>query len=673
MNKILSYAAVALGALTLGSCSDFLDQNSPSEQNTETTYNSVYSTGLVVNKIYGDMGRDYTYSQVIPIIWGAGTDTELIDGLGTGVETVSERGYMNYRMNESGWSRIGGWWTDNFSVLEYCNLVIEGVENSKLYNTEEDTADKKAMQRYLGEALTLRAMVYHDLIRMWGDVPMKMESTQPDLSNAYNSKTDRDVILDQLLADLEKAQGFLPWAYDVSGYTTEHVTKGYAKALYAQIALTRAGYAIRETPKSGYETAEYSDATFPTQRPAQAERQELYRKAAFALADIIKSGKHSLNPSYENEWYLLNQLTLDKNSRENIFEIPMLENVTGELGYTVGKRMNGVTTDFGYGNSSGKLKTTATHFYSYHPADTRRDVTCAVTQFSENNGKTTEAFIGNAPFGIYVGKWRPEWMGSSWLAQNKAASAKHLTGINVVRMRYSQVLLYYAECLNELVGPNESLQGTDLEKTARQALAEVHLRAFDGAADKKVAEEYITAIPSDHDSFLEAIMQENAWELTGEGVRKFDLIRWGVLAQKIADMKKNYAELCLMWPSTLYFKYTDETKSRIDLSSVNFYEAPFASKEEGTAAGYENASGFGFYDVSKSDPSASAIENRDKNNNYTVNLPRICEGLVGITIDGTIGEPVNLANQPVKNRYILPIYTTTIADSEGTLKNSYGY
>lgn len=672
MKKIFGYAAIALGALTLGSCSDFLDQSSPSEQNTENTYNSVYYTGLVVNKIYGDMGRDYTYSQVIPIIWGAGTDTELIDGLGTGVETVSERGYMNYRMNESGWSRVGGWWTDNFSVLEYCNLVIEGVENSKLYNTKEETSDKKAMARYLGEALTLRAMVYHDIIRMWGDVPMKMESTQPGLENAYLAKTDRDVILDQLLADLEKAQGLLPWAGEVSNYTTEHVTKGYAKALYAQIALTRAGYAIRETSKSGYETAAYSDATFPTQRPAQAERQELYKKAALALADIIYSKVHKLNPSYENEWYLLNQLTLDKTYQENIFEIPMLENVTGELGYTIGKRMNGVTSDFGYGNSSGKLKTTATLFYSYDKNDTRRDITCATTQFSENSGKTTEAFIGNQPFGIYVGKWRPEWMGASWLAQNKAASAKHLTGINVVRMRYSQVLLYYAECLNELVGPDAPLPGAATAKTAREALKEVHARAFD-AAHESEAKAYVDGISSDHDAFLEAIMQENAWELTGEGVRKFDLVRWGVLAQKIAQMKKDYAEQCITWPNAIYFKYTDATETRIDLSSVNFYESQFTSESEATAAGYVKATGFGFFDISKSAPDVTAVENRDKNTQYTVNLPRICEGLVGTTIDGTIGEPVNLAAQAVKNRYILPIYTTTIADSEGSLKNSYGY
>ena len=648
-------AAVALTALSMVSCSDFLDQSSPSEQTTETTYENAYYTGLVVNKIYGLMGQDQTYSQVIPIIWGAGTDTELIDGLGSGVETVSERGYMNYRQNESSWAKPGDWWREAYNIIEYCNLVEQGVRASSLYKSGS-AADKAQMGRYLGEALAIRAMMYHDIIRMWGDVPMKFEPTKPDLSNASLDKTDRDIILDNLLTQLEEAISLLPWAGE-NQYTAEHVTKGYAKALYAQIAMTRAGYAIRETAKEGYETAAYSDGTYPTQRPAKAQRDEYYRKAALQLAEVIKSEKHDLNPSFENEWKLLNQLTLDQTYKENLFEIPMLNNVTGELGYTVGKRMNGVTSDFGYGNSSGKLKTTATLFYSYREGDQRRDVTCATTQFSEDAGTTKEAFIGNAPFGIYIGKWRPEWESESWLAQNKAASAKHLTGINVVRMRYSQVLLYYAECLNELVGADLALDGAATSMTARQALARVHTRAF---SDKTAAEKYVNGISQEN--FFDALVQENAWELTGEGFRKFDLVRWGILAQKIADMKAEYAKNVTNWPTEIYFNYADDGKTRIDMSSVTWQGVENSGKPE---SAYDNkATGFGL----ENDP-----EKLEKNAQYTTNLPRICEGLVGTTTDGTIGEPVNIAREAVKNRYLLPLTTAIISDSDGKLRNSYGY
>ena len=68
------------------------------------------------------------------------------------------------------------------------------------------------MLRYLGEALTMRAMVYYDIVKNYGDVPMRFEPTQPDGSNMYATKTDRDIILDQLLDDLDEAANYLPWA-----------------------------------------------------------------------------------------------------------------------------------------------------------------------------------------------------------------------------------------------------------------------------------------------------------------------------------------------------------------------------------------------------------------------------------------------------------------------------
>ena len=61
---------------------------------------------------------------------------------------------------------------------------------------------------------------------------MRFEPTQPDGSNMYATKTDRDIILDQLLDDLDEAANYLPWAGE-DGYTTEHATAGFAHGLFA--------------------------------------------------------------------------------------------------------------------------------------------------------------------------------------------------------------------------------------------------------------------------------------------------------------------------------------------------------------------------------------------------------------------------------------------------------
>ncbi len=653
MKKIFSVIALAATTAVFTSCSDFLDQTSPSESIAPNVYTSPYYTGLRVNKIYAGLEVDRTYSQDLALVYGVNTDCELIDGLGGTSTQASERGFMNYNATPGGWTKINDMWTDMYNVIEDANDVISGIRTYADYTS--GSSDAKTMGRYLGEALTIRAMVYFDLFRIFGDIPMKMEPSRDDLSNVYLGKTDRDVIMDSLMNDLDEAIELLPWADDVSGYTTEHTTKGYAHGLLAQIAMTRAGYAIRESAKEGYETASYSDPVYPTQRPGAEERKALYERALKHWSAIISDNHHSLNPSFENEWYLLNQLTLDKTYRENLFEIPMGLNHTGELGYTIGVRLNGVTTEYGKGNSTGKVKLTSTLLYSYKDNDTRKDITCSPIEIKPENGVTQETMIGNAPFGIYVGKWDPRKMNSEWLSQNLTATDKHLTGINVVKMRYSQVLLYYAECMNELAGPDGTY--TDYAGlTARQALEAVHSRAYDDE-HKAEAQAYVASIPGDKDSFFDALVDENAWELAGESFRKYDLIRWNLLVEKIGEMKKTYLSQLQdgTYQEKIYFNYSNAAKTKIDQSSITWDGLPIGTSESS-------------YDGSNDSFGKSKIGAADKQDTQAeVNLPSISSGLVGTDVNNP-GEGV-----AVKNRYLMPIGTNTISGSNGMLSNSYGW
>lgn len=643
--------ALSAGLLGLASCSDFLDQDSPSDMSSTTVYNSTYYTSLRVNKIYGGLGQDRTYSQDFITKANINSDIELVDGLGNDAYLSNERGVCNYNFS-AGWSTIADEWTAMYGIIEDANDVIEGVRTSPLF--DKNNSSYEEMARYLGEALTLRAMVYFDMLRYWGDIPLKLETSNPDLSNAFMAKTDRDVIMDTLMTDLDEAINYLPWAGE-DGYTTEHVTKGYAHALLAQIAMTRAGYVIREKAKDGYETASYSDAVYPTQRPGAAERKALYERALSHLTAVIKSGKHQLNPSFENEWYQLNQQVLDQTYQENLFEIPLKYNLTSELGYTVGVRLNGVTTDYGYGNSSGKVKLTAPLLYSYDSNDTRRDVTVAPYEIKKDQNVTRESMLSNAPFGLYVGKWDPRKMNSTWLDDNIKASGKHMTGINPVKMRYSNVLLFYSECMNELAGSPDASYPGDAGMTARQALALVHERAFD-SEHKSEAAAYVASLPSDKDGFFnEGIVQENAWEFAGEGFRKWDLIRWNLLVEKIYEFKQTYLQELAdgTYPDKIFYNYSDEAKKKIDMSSVTWYTPSEMVNEANYAA---SVSWFG---NSKLDTGT------DKQ--VDTNLPSISSGLVGTDVNSKD------AGVAVKNRYLMPIGLTTISDSQGYLSNSYGY
>lgn len=647
MKHITKLLCLSVGLLGFTACSDFLDQTSPSEMTGENVFGSTYYTGLTVNKLYGDMAQDYTYSQYIPIVWSTNTDCELIDGLGSNATASNERGAMNYNVSPN-WANIARLWDAMYGIIENANVVIEGIDGSPLLTA--GGADQTAMERYKGEALAIRAMVYFDLIRFFGDIPMKLESSQPDLSNAYLGKTDRDVIMDTLMVDLEEAIRLLPWAGTNATYTTERVTKGYAHALLAQMALTRAGWAIREQAKEGYETAAYSDPAYPTQRPGEAARKALYETALEHLSAVIGDPTHKLNPSFENEWYLLNQLQLDQTYRENLFEVPFGVAATGELGYTIGVRTN-YTAEYG-NNSSGKQKMTSTLFWSYQEGDTRRDITCCPWDLRDDGNGAYEKMAGNKPFELYCGKWDVRKMHSDITAQALVAAAsqsKWMTGINCVRMRYPQVLLMYAEVLNELSGSPASSYPGDAGMTAEEALREVHLRAFTDDARKAEAEAYIERVSADKETFFDAIVDENAWELAGEGFRKYDLIRWNLLAGKIMQFKQDYTDQMMDegggYPAKIYFNYTDDTKKHIDFSSVTWRGLPAGMTKDD----FDGEASFW----------GSERTTSNKQQSQT-NLPSISSGLVG---DGV----------KVKNRYLMPIAATTISASGGKLQNSYGY
>ena len=454
--------------------------------------------------------------------------------------------------------------------------------------------------------------------------------------------------MDNLINDLEESIPNLPWAG--SEQTTEHITRGYAHALLANIALTRAGWFIRETAKEGYKTAEEnSNPTYPTQRCDEETRVKMYELAEKHLSTIINSNKHALTATPAEYWLAMNIGELQTNTPENLFEIPMGINKSGELGYTVGFRVSGPTPDYGKkGNSTGTLKLTAPFFYSFDPQDTRRDLTCANTQLQTKNGYAEE-LLGNKPFEIYCGKWDYRKMAgnATWLAAVLAGDekAKICSGINVVKMRYPQVLLMYAEVVSDLHTQNS--YGTDLSGkactiSAYDALLQVHQRAFTNQAQAKQQLDQLIA----DKGFFAAIVQENAWELAGEGVRKFELIRWNLLSKKIDEFKKEYlAKVGTAaeggWPEKVYFNYKKNSTKQykeIDMTSITWDRT--LSKDEQKA--YEgNKDAFGKVNTTQTE----------------TNLKSISSGL----------------NTPVCNRYLLPIASTTISTSNGKLHNSYGY
>ncbi|GAB3821983.1 hypothetical protein GCM10028895_25280 [Pontibacter rugosus] len=302
------------------------------------------------------------------------------------------------------------------------------------------------------------------------------------------------MIYDMLLEDLELASELVPWQSE-SGDPSTRITKSAVKGLRARIALARGGYALRRDSRKLERRANYKD---------------FYQIARQETLDIIQSGKHSLNPSFEQVFKDLHTGVSGGATKEMIFEVGAFggnSKTDSKLGYSNGLRIDKSST---FGQANGQLEAIPTYFYEFDSiADVRRDVTLAYFQIDKDDKKELTRLTG-----MRDGKFRKYWTSIDGTAQN--------LGVNWPILRYADVLLMFAEAENELKGPTPQ---------AIDAFEQVRRRAFAGNVDK------MGTTPTDKEGFFNAIVHERLLEFGGEGIRKYDLIRWNLLASKIAETR----------------------------------------------------------------------------------------------------------------------------------------
>ncbi|HEY4785613.1 MAG TPA: RagB/SusD family nutrient uptake outer membrane protein, partial [Bacteroidales bacterium] len=418
---------------------------------------------------------------------------------------------------------------------------------------------------------------------------------------------------------------------------------------------------------------------------------DYYAIAAQQCAEVIGDAKnpHTLDPDFEHIWKTVCGLQLNS-SNENLFEVANGLGQNGDIGTLIGQNL-GTNTSYTYtsGFGGGNVKTSVYYFYSFDSLDLRKDVTCTNISFT-NNGynppnapKATEGeSFGNDALGWNFAKWRFYWMSPSYLALTKVATSRISTGINWIVMRYSDLLLMYAEAQNELYGPDEA--NTTAGMTARQALEKVRARAF------KTHPERVTGYAG---NFFDAIVNERAWELGGEAIRKYDLIRWGLLSKKIEDQKKT---LCLMLngsskditifdkfypagtlPQKIYYKwvpttgYLGTTLYLIDKSSVNWYKTPAVTPSstvyKNTNWLYASVGASGV--VTKMTTILTEAAGLDASYDYSGFTAQL-DSVSGINAKL---KTFTLGNGVCNYRHPYAIYYTELQNSNNALVNSYGY
>jgi len=536
MKKIVILTGILMVGI-LNSCQefegDFLEGPAKSTLDESVIFSTADLTKGAIDGILEPMGQTNSYRGRFIPYYGFNTDTEYNyssdeAGSSQGDLMIYDATPSNSQMNTE-----NNAWSQMYAGIERANICIRGIRTYG--NPEPGTV----LGQYLGEALTLRAIYYADLMKAWGDVQARFEPIVAE--TVFLEKTNRDVIYKRIIGDLQEASTLVAWPNDTPQTgTVERINKAFVKSFRARLALIAGGF------------QQYPDGVRRSNDP-ELSVQNMYTIALNEAKDVIQSGKATLNQSFEEFWRNYNEENISAGG-ESLWEIPFADG-RGRVLFSFAVRHRGIDQHTGQarGGIAGPLPNV---FYDFDQTDLRRDVTCVPYQYGDPN---TEGFARQELVDLntwYFGKYRYEWM-------DRYVTSTNDDGVNKIYMRYAEVLLIAAEAANQLQGVG----------AAKPYLKQVRRRAFPSALQAEKVDAYVDNISSPA-QMLDAIVDEYEYEFTGEMIRKQNLIRWNRLASsldeakaKMFDLKNRTGEYSDV-PATLYFKYEDDDET-LDIYGLN--------------------------------------------------------------------------------------------------------
>lgn len=440
--------AIALLGFSFSSCSDFLEQNPQTDLSENDFYKTADDILSAVNGAYSSLQEGDIYGNWY--VFGEIPSDNTRNQLSGSVTTQNE--FDQFYIDTQN-SMIANFWKAAYKVINRTNTILGRIDGIEI-NTE-------LANRYKLECKFIRALMYFNLVRVYGDVPLVLKEIS--ISESYDIlREPKENVYNQIIADLKEAQD-LPVSYSTA--EDGRATQGAAKALLANVYMTLHKYAEAET----------------------------------ILAEIINSGRYSLLENtpgslnidgYKNVFSPVNH-----NSKEGIFEIQFLKGGYGE-GSNYANNFapeNSGTNVVAVGGTGGNNIPEMDIYNAYEEGDLRRDFSMSL--------------------GYYDNRKNNEWVESRYVCkfmdvpyQNNDASN------NYPVIRYADVILMYAEALNQ--------NG----KTA-EACKYLNMTRRRGFGYQTTETSPVDLQTTDKAQFALMVEQERRVELAFENHRWFDLIR----------------------------------------------------------------------------------------------------------------------------------------------------
>lgn len=477
MKKIILKFMMVFPIILLGSCKKFLETEPIDFFAPQTYYQTEEQLEFALAGVYDRLGVNRLYSAYIPTRYHFEAD----EGFFNLESQVIGTSVHNFLANDPD---VRLFWRELYSGVGRANALLANVNS----NIEIDEAIRN---RIRGEALFLRAYYYFLLVQNFEDVPVYLEP----ISNHKQvdiPATPAKELYEQIIADMEEAESLVDPIEQI-GFGGR-VSKSAVRGILARVCLNMAGKPVEDI--SQYEKASYW---------------------AKKVIEDIGAG-HELNPDYSD--IFIKYARDEYDIKESIWEVEFWGANTdayqegGYLGSWNGIR-NINNNDVGY--SFGRIVGTGKHYRLYETGDLRRDWNLAPFSYRADGSKNPrpEDPLPSQQYDRYSGKFRREY-------QTLLPKSGQPTPINFPLLRYADVLLMFAEAENEIH------QGPTTE--ALEALNLVRRRGFGhlmpGATGPVDANDLPTGMSQS--KFLNAIMDERSRELCYEGMRKADLVRWGL-------------------------------------------------------------------------------------------------------------------------------------------------
>ena len=463
--------AIALLGFSFSSCSDFLEQNPQTDLSENDFYKTADDILSAVNGAYSSLQEGDIYGNWY--VFGEIPSDNTRNQLSGSVTTQNE--FDQFYIDTQN-SMIANFWKAAYKVINRTNTILGRIDGIEI-NTE-------LANRYKLECKFIRALMYFNLVRVYGDVPLVLKEIS--ISESYDIlREPKENVYNQIIADLKEAQD-LPVSYSTA--EDGRATQGAAKALLANVYMTLHKYAEAET----------------------------------ILAEIINSGRYSLLENtpgslnidgYKNVFSPVNH-----NSKEGIFEIQFLKGGYGE-GSNYANNFapeNSGTNVVAVGGTGGNNIPEMDIYNAYEEGDLRRDFSMSL--------------------GYYDNRKNNEWVESRYVCkfmdvpyQNNDASN------NYPVIRYADVILMYAEALNQ--------NG----KTA-EACKYLNMTRRRGFGYQTTETSPVDLQTTDKAQFALMVEQERRVELAFENHRWFDLIRTGRAVEVMRSKGYSLNETNLICP-----------------------------------------------------------------------------------------------------------------------------